>query len=780
MKNQNTTTAADLTQYATIAASVAIRGHHKERGDKKLTAVQNDRYMDTAATLAIYEAAELEAQAAEIREEAKAIKAAVNKSPDTIAKQAAAIGQPMTWLEANTYKQTKQAEAAAMMDKANKLDKLAAAKLDRITKRNFGEFQPLAHDAVVGKLTAEQTAARLAYVLTTEEMSKAAEKLMEAIEAHKAPAGLDLISAARSAAVIVGIRREADKITVENPGHLFDLAYSGIIYRATVKAVNDAIKANTKHDSHRRTTEHKTLATPEILEAWKAAHGENCGKSYKVYTGRENANYYTMEYREYKNEPTGFYLVYHHVTISPTVSLEAYTDNNHKGEADTAEATKDTAPEIVTNGGIPMVETQEARERLESIIDNSNFTERERNFTRYFLSPKAAQAGQAAVNEAEAVKVRARRAEEAAKAAKHTAIVTKTEAAKEAAKEAEKAAKLARAEADKIQDLTEEGEALKGTELIRYRAMRKAAAAHVGIETDTAERKFVQRWRERTAAHVGIEQGCATPEEAAEAEAKAWEKMQKNRTRGGKEAEAVQVLFVGIDSPEAIEKAAEAIQRKAKSKRATKADKARAEKAAEATKATPATWKPGEAVTINFKYTDTNGQTHAWSEAVSMSKTTRAAEAITPGIDYRAAEIQRRTAEAEAQAARSTAQNRRIAYRVNTFKGRTSPAAFAAHDAQAAALIFWDAMTEAAQDAIIAAESMTARERTEAAQRAARLAWVEAMAAEIEATDKPGKTYTAEEVEAMRARAAARAAEHDHIMTEARARERARARAKAR
>ena len=767
MKDQNTTTAANLTQYATIAASVAIRGHHKERGDKKLTAVQNDRHADTAAAMAVHEAAEIEAQAAKLKEDAKAINAAVSKSPDAIAREAASIGHPMTWIEADTYKQTQRAKAAAMMDEAAKLDKLAAAKLARIVGHTFGEFQPLAHDAIVGKLTAEQTAERLAYVLTADEVSRAAEKLAKDIEAHEAPAGLDLINAARSAAAIV-----------ESRGYVFDLAYAGIIYRATVKAVNDAIKAQTKHDSNRRTTEEKTLATPEMLEAWRAVHGDNCGKTYKVYQGRENANFYTMEYREYKTEPSGFYLVYHHVTIAPTVSLEAYTDNNHKGEADTAEATKDTAPEIVTNGGIPMVETQEARERLEAILENSNFTEREREFTRYFLSPKAAHAGQKAVNEAEAVKVKARRAEEAAKAAKHTAIVTKTAEAKEAAKEAEKAAKLARAEADKIQDLTEEGEALKGTELIRYRAMRKAAAAHVGIETDTAERKFVQRWRERAAAHVGIEQGCTTPEEAAEAEAKAWEKMQKNGRRGGKEAEVMQVLFVGIDSPEAIEKAAAQIAKAAKGKRATKADKARAEKAAEATKATPATWKPGEAATIHYKYTDTSGKTHAWSEAVGMSKDTRAAEAITPGIDYRAAEIQRRAAEAEAQAARSTAQNRRIAYRAATFKGRTSPAAFAAHDAQAAALIFWDAMTEAAQDAIIAAEDMTARERTEAAQRAARLAWVEAMAAEIEATDKPGKTYTAEEVEAMRARATARAAEHDHIMAEARARERARAKAR--
>lgn len=603
MLNQNqTTTAAEIMTHATAAASVAIRGKHSQSGNKKLTAMQNSRKADTitAATAdTMNEAGTLRAKAAELRAEAKSRRAYANQSGRTPAEV-----------------RTARAEAKKMDRAADKLTKAAKAKEDSTESRTFSDFQPIAHEAIVGRMTAERTA----YIVTPSDMERAAARLAEAVKNHEPGTPWESMNAARSAAAMA----EA------NPAILFDMAYSGAIFRAATNAANKAITANLHHDSHTRTTTTKTLATPEILEAWKAVHGNNSGEAYKVYLDRDNANWHTLEYRIYKTEPSGWYLIHHHKTIAPTVSIEAFTEESHGNEA-----------ELVTNGGIPSIETQEARERIEAILEAMNPTAREANFLRYFLSTKAAHAGQVAVNEALATKTRARRAEAEAKAAKRTAAIQQTNEAQAAAETAHRTAKAARAEADKIPN---------DSELIRYRGMRRAAAAHVGIQTTTAETTFINRLKARVSEAVKLEQGCTTPEEAAEAEAKAWQKMQKNSTRGRAEAEAVQVLFVGIDSPEAIARAAAQIEKKAKSKKATKADKARADRATEATKATPATWTPGEAATLHYSYTDSKGKTHTWSEAVKLRDTARAAEAINPGTDYRAAEVEARAAAQAAHA----------------------------------------------------------------------------------------------------------------------------------
>lgn len=610
MKNQNqtTTTAAEIMTHATAAASVAIRGKHSQSGNAKLTAMQNSRKADTitAATAdTMNEAGTLRAKAAELREDAKSRRAYANQSGRTLAEV-----------------RTARAEAKKMDRAAAKLDTAAKAKEDSTESRTFSDFQPIAHEAIIGRMTAERTA----YIVTPSDMDRAAARLAEAVKNHEPGTPWEAMNAARSAAAMA----EAD------PAILFDMAYSGAIFRAATNAANKAITANLHHDSHTRTTTTKTLATPEIMAAWKAVHGNNSGEAYKVYLDRDNANWHTMEYRTYKAEPSGWYLIHHHKTVAPTVSIEAFTEDSHGAEA-----------ELVTNGGIPSIETQEARERIEAIIEDMNPTAREADFLRYFLSTKAAHAGQVAVNEAEAVKVRARRAEAEAKAAKRTAAVQKTKEAQAAAETAHRAAKAARAEADKIPN---------DSELIRYRGMRRAAAAHVGIQTTTAETTFMNRLKARVSEAVKVEQGCTTPEEAAEAEAKAWQRMQKNSTRGRAEAEAVTVLFVGIDSPEAITRAAAQIEKQAKSKRATKADKARADRAKEATKATPATWTPGEAATLHYSYTDSKGTTHTWSEAVKLRDTARAAEAINPGTDYRAAEIEARAAAQAAHAEKHRAE----------------------------------------------------------------------------------------------------------------------------
>jgi hypothetical protein len=64
----------------------------------------------------------------------------------------------------------------------------------------------------------------------------------------------------------------------------------------------------------------------------------------------------------------------------------------------------------------------------------------------------------------------------------------------------------------------------------------------------------------------------------------------------------------------------------------------------------PGAWKPGEAMTVNYSYTDSHGNRHTWSEAVTMKATQAECTAVNPGIDYRAEEVLRRDREQIARA----------------------------------------------------------------------------------------------------------------------------------
>lgn len=688
--------AAERQTHGKAAATTAINRKHSASGNKKITAMQNSTKADTATEATadnLSKAGELIAKATELRAEAKAARAYANQS-----------GRTPEEVRTNRAEAERKEAKAENMEKAAKAIETALFPKAAEKAPTFSDFQPIKHDAIMGRMEAERTH----YVITPEDMTRAAERHEKQVKKHRPGTPWAALNAATRAAAMVELI----------PGLLFDMAYNDYIFRAATNAANNGITANLHHDSHTKTTEQKTLATPEIIEAWRATHGNNSGKGYKVYVGRDEADFYTMEYREYKTEPTAWYLVYHHKTVSPTVSLDAYAENSHRAEAEAAEkglealkaaraTADDITPEIVTNGGIPSIETQEARERIEAIIEAMNPTGREAKFLRYFLSDKAAHAAQKAVNEAEAVKVKARRAEEAAKAAKLTALVQKTDKARAEAKAAQRAAKEARAEADKIQALTEEGETLKGTDLIRYRAMKKAAAAHVGILTTTAETTFINRLKARVIKAVGIEQGCPTPEEAAEAEAKHWEQMQKNRTRGHAEAEAVTVLFVGIDSPEAIAKAApgaiKAAQRAAK----------RAEERGKAAKAEELRTK-AERIKAATKATEARAAAPviAWNESGIVPQT------MTP------AEVEAMTArERAAEAARLNQYGGNIAFieyrRRMRYEAARTP--WKALDATAAAIVFLDHMSPEEQAAFVEARRAeraadTARLKAEATE----------------------------------------------------------------
>ena len=550
MKNKQTTTApayletlnaADLYTAADIELAVALRAKHSTTGNAKIASLQDGRTADRQTRNAadtISEAGELHAQAAEAIQAAKALRAYARQSGRTPA-------------------EAKEARAnAAKLDKtADKLTKAAKALEDSTSDRTFTDHMPKLHDTICGHIAATVEP----YVITPADIQRVHDKLTEATKTHSQHTAFPALNAARSAAAIL----EAV------PAYAVDMAYSNRIFRGGTTAGNRAISADLAHNANNSTITRRTLATPETLSRWQSIHGENSGPAYKVYVDRENQNFYTLEYLKYKNKPSGFYFIYHQKTIAQRISLEAYTEGSG---GDTVE--------IVSNGGIPFSETQEAKERIENLIENAEFTARERDFLNFFLT-KAAEAGQEAVNAAEAVKVAARRAKEAARTAQSRAKYDHSPEAQNAAQRATEAARAASAEADKLPN---------DLDLIRYRAMVEAAAQHIGILTDTAARKFMERLRARAAEAAHIEQGPITPAEAEAAEAKGWEHMQKNSRRGYHAAEAVTVLFAGIDSPDTLTRAAAKLRAKAKrpedKRRASKAE-AIARAASQSTEAAP-------------------------------------------------------------------------------------------------------------------------------------------------------------------------------------------------
>lgn len=554
MKNKQTTTApahletlnaADLYTAADIELAVALRAKHSTTGNAKIASLQDGRTADRQTRNAadiISEAGQLHAQAAEAIQAAKALRAYARQSGRTPA-------------------EAKEARAnAAKLDKtAAKLTKAAKALEDSTSDRTFTDHMPKLHDTICGHIAATVEP----YVITPADIQRVHDKLTEATKTHSQHTAFPALNAARSAAAIIAAV----------PAYAVDMAYSNRIFRGGTTAGNRAISADLAHNANNSTITRRTLATPETLAQWQSIHGENSGPAYKVYVDRENQNFYTLEYLKYKNKHSGFYFIFHQKTIAQRISLEAY-----------AEGSGGDTVEIVSNGGIPFSETQEAKERIENLIENAEFTARERDFLNFFLT-KAAEAGQEAVNAAEAVKVAARRAKEAARTAQSRAKYDHSPEAQNAAQRATEATRAASAEADKLPN---------DLDLIRYRAMVEAAAQHIGILTDTAARKFMERLRARAAEAARIEQGPITPEEAEAAEAKRWEQMQKNSRRGYHAAEAVTVLFAGIDSPDTLTRAAAKLRAKAKRTKRPE-DKRRASKAEAIARAAS---QSAEAVTV--------------------------------------------------------------------------------------------------------------------------------------------------------------------------------------
>lgn len=397
------------------------------------------------------------------------------------------------------------------------------------------------------------------------------------------------------------------------PAEVFAAAWNNHTFTAGITAAGKAIDNERHHSAHNSEITTKHLASPEELQTWHTIHGNNSGKGYKVAVGRDGINYLTLEYLTYKRKPSGWYIIHHQKTTAARISLEAFTEDSHGAEA-----------ELVTNGGIPFIETQEAAERVQAMIDRANLTARERDFLRYFLSARAIHAGELAAQ--------TYRAEHGKKATR------------------------------------------SGASRANYGGRLEAAYNHIGVYTAEARKKFLQRLRARATEAAKVEQGCTTPAEAAEAERRTWERLQRNSRRQSRHTESAAAVdaLAWTDTAAAV---LEFIPGKMWIARAAKSARA----AAEVITGTAPAWKPGDPITVTRYYTDRNGNRKSYTEVVTMAKTARAAEAITPGIDYRAAEVlsrdsYRQTAP-KAQPPEMTARERRERERL------------AARDAETAALI---------------------------------------------------------------------------------------------
>lgn len=338
-----------------IVASIALRAKHQKSGLQFIADLQNQRAADkVAANLTAYavEVSELERERDELKATAEALQAHADK---------------MT---------TPAEEARAAARKAAKARKAANALTARIK-----QLEPLFSMTLSDRFDIVQTAAleaqrRIIDPANIPDPDKAIEAAEEHLEALKAEA-----AAVDDAAALAYL----EALTPE------ELAQETANYKATITAAGKAISAHAAPEALNRYTTKATRATPEEVAEWIAKYG-GTGADIKHHTPikrtRASECWETMEYKQYKSKPSGFYHIIHYRTVSPYVSYEAFQ-----------EATGGDNSEVVKNYGINAIETQAAAEALDEVIAAANLTERERLFCRYILDNTAAKHGEQAVSE---------------------------------------------------------------------------------------------------------------------------------------------------------------------------------------------------------------------------------------------------------------------------------------------------------------------------------------------------------------------------------------------
>lgn len=222
------------------------------------------------------------------------------------------------------------------------------------------------------------------------------------------------------------------------------------------------------------------------------------------------AGYKTIEYRNTKQYPAGWYEVKHYHTAAPYISYEAF-------------ATDEDSPALATNGGINAITTQQAAADIAALIDRARLNERERLVVRNMLDNTAAAAGARAV--AAHMEETAERVKAAKDEGERTAAAILAEGAKDATARATKERRKAAQAARQIQRRADER-----TEEVRAAAMRENAFHRAGIYSDRTQRDLISRIRAKlTAAKADPIEPTAA--ERAEQERRQWQYMQSNRNR---------------------------------------------------------------------------------------------------------------------------------------------------------------------------------------------------------------------------------------------------------
>lgn len=194
------------------------------------------------------------------------------------------------------------------------------------------------------------------------------------------------------------------------------------------------------------------------------------------------AGFYTIEHRNSKRYPAGWYRVNHYYTAAPYISYEVF-------------ASDEDAPQLATNGGINLITDEADAIDLATLFDRAKLSERERLVLRYMLDNTAAAAGIAAV------------AEHQQQTAERIAAAPDRKAAQRIQRDAD-----------------------RQTEDVRAAAQRENAMKRAGIYSDTNQRKTLQRIRAKLES-AKREQQPLTAAELDERSRRTWENMQSNRSR---------------------------------------------------------------------------------------------------------------------------------------------------------------------------------------------------------------------------------------------------------
>lgn len=448
-------------------------------------------------------------------------------------------------------------------------------------------------------------------------------------------------------------------------------------------ATRTKVRPITKEQADAIRADYYTSATKVYNQSGELVREEDSTEAARIpFKTREGltAGYTTIEYRNSKQFPAGWYEVKHYHTAAPCISYEVF-------------ATNEDSPELVKNDGINIITNQQAAEDIAALIDRAKFSHRERETVSavlaYMMDNTAAAAGARAV--AAHMAETAERVKAAKEAGEATAAAILAEGAKDATERATKERRKAAQAARQIQRRADER-----TEEIRAAAMRENAFHRAGVYSDRTQRDLLSRIRAKLTA-AKAEPIKPTAAERAEQERRQWQCMQSNRNRYSRYAGAT-------TAPDVVPEVQTIID-------------------------TGAGMKPTEYAAMRVELVQT----------------------VDPATLHTITEQERQTEEAHriAHIRAHAADVALLNYRRQMRDHKPTRTAYAAHDAIAAAYVFYDHMNRADQMKHLA--PIAAEEAAEAAQRAAE-ARAKANAAKGE--KKAGLPEAAREVEAHAARLA--------------------------